>query len=102
MVMGRTVTVEYGKLDRYKRIVGKITLNGTDICLEQIKAGLAWHYKKYMKEQSAADRTIYSAEEEAARERKDGLWSDPYPVPPWDFRRLKDKRPAPVPRGSLF
>ncbi|WP_265947796.1 thermonuclease family protein [Dechloromonas sp. A34] len=41
MVMGRTVTVEYGKLDRYKRIVGKVTLNGVDICLEQIKAGLA-------------------------------------------------------------
>ena len=51
MVKGKTVTVEFKKRDRHQRIVGKITLDGTDICLEQIKAGLAWHYKKYEKEQ---------------------------------------------------
>lgn len=87
IVMGKTVTVEYKKRDRHQRIVGKITLDGTDICLEQIKAGLAWHYKKYEKEQPEADRSIYAAEEEAARERKIGLWSDTYQVAPWDFRK---------------
>jgi hypothetical protein len=24
--------------------------------------------------------------EEQARERRAGLWHDPHPVPPWDFR----------------
>lgn len=87
LVAGQTVTVDYKKRDRYKRIVGKITLNGTDICLEQIRAGLAWHYKKYEKEQPEADRITYAAEEDAARARQIGLWSDPYPVAPWDFRK---------------
>lgn len=91
MVKGKTVTVEYKKRDRHQRIVGKITLNETDICLEQIKAGLAWHYKKYEREQPEADRITYAAEEVAARERKIGLWSDPYQVPPWEFRKLRSK-----------
>jgi len=39
------VTVEYKKLDKYKRKVGKIILEGKDICLLMIQDGFAWHYK---------------------------------------------------------
>jgi len=46
IVAGRQVTVEYQKRNRYGRIVGKVWIDGVDACLEQIKAGLAWHYKK--------------------------------------------------------
>ncbi len=46
MVAGKQVTVEYQKRDRYGRIVGKVLLDGIDVCLEQVKAGFAWHYKK--------------------------------------------------------
>ncbi len=37
--------VEYRKRDRYGRILGKVLLDGIDVCLQQAKAGLAWHYK---------------------------------------------------------
>ncbi len=46
VVAGQQVTVEYQKRDRYGRIVGKVLLDGIDVCLEQVKAGFAWHYKK--------------------------------------------------------
>ncbi len=46
MVAGQQVTVEYQKRDRYGRIVGKVLLDGIDVCLEQVKAGFAWHYTK--------------------------------------------------------
>jgi endonuclease YncB( thermonuclease family) len=46
-VAGRFVVVEYEKRDRYERILGKVLLSGEDMNLEQIRAGLAWHYKKY-------------------------------------------------------
>ena len=49
--------------------------------LEQISAGLAWHYKKYHKEQTPLDRALYSVSEIEAREAKWGLWHDPDPVP---------------------
>ena len=57
--------------------------------LEQVRAGLAWHYKKYQKEQSPEDRALYSAMEVEAREVKRGLWHDPAPVPPWEHRKRK-------------
>jgi len=57
-----------------------------DICHQQIKSGLAWHYKKYQNEQSIRDREAYSASEISAQNQQLGLWSDPRPVAPWDYR----------------
>ncbi len=39
IVAGKQVTVEYKKRDRYGRIVGKVLLDGIDVCLDQVKAG---------------------------------------------------------------
>ncbi len=60
IVAGQQVTVEYQKRDRYGRIVGKVWIDGVDACLEQVKAGCAWHYKKYQHEQSQEDQILYS------------------------------------------
>lgn len=86
LIFGKSVTVQYEKLDRYGRIVGKVKLDGNDECLEQIKAGLAWHYKQFEKEQSADDRLAYAKAENEARSNRRGLWQDSDPTPPWAFR----------------
>ena len=83
---GKSVAVEWSKTDRYGRTIGKITADGVDCGLRQIQDGLAWHYKAYAKEQSATDRAAYSEAESKAATRKAGLWSDPHPTPPWEFR----------------
>lgn len=88
----RDVTVEYKKLDRYGRVIGKVTLGGIDVGLQLVKMGLAWHYVAYAKEQSPEDRAAYSAAEASARSAKRGLWSDPMVVPPWDFRHPHGKQ----------
>ena len=87
MVFRKTVAVEYNKRDKYNRIVGKVLMDRNDINIEQIKRGLAWHYKKYEKEQELADRSIYANEEYIARRDKRGLWAESKPIPPWDFRK---------------
>ena len=87
MVHGKTVQVSFEKSDKYGRILGKVLLDGQDICHQQIRAGLAWHYKKYQNQQPLADRDAYSASETEANNEKLGLWSDPRPVAPWDFRK---------------
>lgn len=89
LVFSKLVTIEYEKLDRYQRQVGKVLVNGTDANLEQVKNGLAWHYKKYQLEQSPEDRQAYSDAEQKARGRGIGLWVEDNPVPPWEFRRKK-------------
>ncbi|MBK6973066.1 MAG: thermonuclease family protein [Sterolibacteriaceae bacterium] len=86
-VFTKTVQVEWDKRDRYGRIVGKVIADGRDVCLSQIEAGLAWHYKKYEMEQPVADRRAYADAEVRARDQKRGLWMDAHPVPPWEWRR---------------
>ena len=86
-VAGQSVAVEWDKVDRYGRKVGKVLLAGMDSNLVQIKRGLAWHNKQYEREQSPADRQSYAAAEAEARAAKLGLWRDAEPTPPWEFRR---------------
>lgn len=87
MVFGKTVVIDFNKRDKYKRIVGKVLLEGKDINLEQIKSGLAWHYKQYENEQELSDRSVYANEEYVARSDGKGLWVDNNPIPPWQFRK---------------
>lgn len=95
LVYGKTVVVVWDKRDRYGRIVGRVLARdcsgltcrySIDAGLEQIKAGLAWHYKQYEKEQAPAERMRYAALEQEARTRREGLWHDAGPVPPWEYR----------------
>ena len=89
LVAGKSVVVDYNKYDRYGRTLGKVLVNGEDVNLEQVESGMAWHYKKYQGEQSPADRVTYSDAELQARRQKLGLWHDPNPMPPWEYRQAK-------------
>lgn len=53
--------------------------------MQQIKRGMAWHYKLYEREQPPEDRVTYAEAERGAREARVGLWQDAQPVPPWEF-----------------
>lgn len=86
-VSGRTALVEWSKIDKYGRKVGRVLMANKDINLEQVRRGLAWHYKQYEREQSMGDRKLYEAAEDAARAERVGLWQDAAPIPPWTFRR---------------
>lgn len=69
-----------GKRDRYERILGTVYIENKNLNQELVKAGLAWHYKKY------SDKQIFADLEQTARENKIGLWADSNPIAPWDFR----------------
>jgi endonuclease YncB( thermonuclease family) len=99
-VMGKEVKVLWSKQDRYGRLVGTVWVAppGTgctgpdcpktlDVNLAQLTVGLAWHFKKYADEQSPQERGQYAYAEEEARARKAGLWSQPDPIPPWQYRQ---------------
>ncbi len=92
LIYGRQVTIEYSKRDNYGHILGKVLLlDGLDVNLEQIKDGMAWHYKQYEDEQLKADRKTYARAEREAREARRGLWADTLPMPPWAWRRTERK-----------
>lgn len=81
-VAGKFVVVEYDRLDRYERILGKVLLGNQDMNLEQIKAGLAMHAMKHLNYQSKVDREKYAAAELDARRNKRGFWADRVPAAP--------------------
>ena len=87
LVHKKQVRIEYDKEDKYGRIVGKVTMEDMDICLQQLVLGMAWHYKKYQSEQSVSDRAVYSDTELKSKSLKLGLWTDDTPMPPWEFRK---------------
>ena len=91
MVYNKQVTVEYQKKDKYGRTLGKVLHNGTDVCLEQIKLGMAWHYKQYKSDQPKEDRETYAQAELEARTKNVGIWKDKNPTPPWEFRKQAKK-----------
>lgn len=88
-VFGKEITALCDKTDQYGREVCKIMLDGKDINLEQIQAGLAWHYKEYQREQSAEDRELYARAEDEARAARRGLWVDANATEPSEFRRAE-------------
>ncbi len=83
LIFGKEVTVITHGRGHYGRIIGTIILNGRDINLEQVKAGMAWVYRKY------CHAPKYYEAEKYAREHKLGLWQDPNPIPPWEWRHHK-------------
>ena len=64
--------------------VGKMNIG-----LEQIRDGLAWHYKKYKFEQKEVDRKSFSDAEIDARSKNLGLWADKDSIAPWKWRKRK-------------
>ena len=89
MVYGKTVEVETKDIDRYGRTVAIVTVGDQSLNEALIKNGLAWVYRKYCKEAFCEDWLNF---EIVARYGKIGLWSEPDPIPPWEFRHGKTKR----------
>lgn len=94
LLLRRTVSVEGQRRDPFGRIVGKVFFDNRDIGLEQIKAGLAWHYTEFADQQPEIDRLAYAHAEQSARTQKLGLWTDEANIAPWVFRhhRFTPKR----------
>jgi endonuclease YncB( thermonuclease family) len=97
MVMGRLVRIEWDEIDRYGRLVGKVWVTPAGInCNQQpcpktldagraqLTVGLAWHYLG--RQQAEEDSLAYEFDETEARARRVGLWSEPDPIAPWDWR----------------
>jgi endonuclease YncB( thermonuclease family) len=80
----KTATLTEKGKDRFGRTLARVTCNGVDVNAEMVKVGMAWVYDKYV-----TDRSLYVLQDEAKAARR-GLWADLHPVPPWEWRHLKD------------
>jgi micrococcal nuclease len=82
MVFGREVTVVSTGRDRYERTLGIVRLmDGSSVNERLVENGWAWHYTRYSNSRRLSEL------ESRARAARRGLWADPRPVAPWDFRK---------------
>jgi endonuclease YncB( thermonuclease family) len=86
LAFGKMVTVDWHKRDVYGRLVGKVEAEGRDVGLAQVRAGLAWWFRKYAHEQSTFERSVYESAEREAQKHNRGLWRSSKPMPPWEWR----------------
>ncbi|MCB9729977.1 MAG: thermonuclease family protein [Deltaproteobacteria bacterium] len=101
---GRRLRVVGAANDRYERRLAEVFVltpaGSTSLNRQLVARGLAWHYLRY------SDDAELARLERQARERHLGLWADPAPVPPWEFRSLErrgSKRPSPrPPEGAII
>jgi micrococcal nuclease len=83
LAFGKEVVVRVNGYDRYDRTIGGVTLpDGKNLNQELVKAGYAWWFRRYAPNDHMLERL-----EKEAREARRGLWADPNPIPPWEYRR---------------
>lgn len=80
LIFEKEVDLAWVDEDIYGRKIGIITVNNININEEMIRAGFAWHNKEqdYNPE--------WAKLETEAKIAKRGLWSQPNPIPPWEWR----------------
>ena len=86
------VTLRNLAVDVQGRTVADVECQGKDAAAEQLRAGMAWYDPKVgLGYEALAD--IQLRAQAAGR----GLWAQPSPLPPWDWRATR----KPIPKGPL-
>ena len=80
LVGKKLVELAWKSLDRYGRPIAQVSVDGLDVNAEQVRRGFAWVYRRYSKDEALL------ALEAQAKAWGLGLWADPHPIPPWDWR----------------
>lgn len=86
LIWGKTLSVRMSDTDQYGRTLGTVYLGDLNINQAIVERGYAWAYKQYLLTQ---DRDKYLQLEQSARSAKRGLWADPAPIYPSDFRHSR-------------
>lgn len=86
-VLHKQVRIDKRDVDRYGRIVAIVYSENGDILNEKlVENGHAWVYEKYC-DIDACD--AWKEKQRSAMVSKKGLWQDPSPIAPWDYRKSK-------------
>ena len=82
LIVGRSFRVIIYGLDEEKREIARVFVNELDVNIEMLRAGLAWYDGNEFE-----DSRSFKLYEKAARDEKIGLWNDPDPIHPSEFKR---------------
>lgn len=79
---GRKLRLLTKGTDQYDRILAVVYADASNVNMQMVIEGMAWHYAYY-----APDEKNLEAAQRAAKLSRKGLWQDPSPVNPYEFRK---------------
>lgn len=82
--VGRNVDVEEMDTDRYNRVVGLVTTEGTTVNKALLQQGQAWYNSRFCKARFCRE---WKKVAQNAKKEKAGLWARPNPEAPWNWRK---------------
>jgi micrococcal nuclease len=88
LALRQQLVVHVHDRDRYGRDLATLEAGGRDLNRQLVAEGLAWHFTRY------SDDAGLAAAEAEARAAGRGLWADPGPVAPWEWRKGEAERKA--------
>lgn len=97
---GKPVEIAVHGTDGEGRVFGRVVVDGRDVALALIDAGLAWCDPADDRLLADSLRSEYAGACAKARSQRMGLWQDAHPVPPWEYRRLPEFDGPAFPKGS--
>lgn len=78
----KRATIDTQGEDRFGRTLARVSCAGVNANAAQVRRGMAWVFVRYAPKGSP----LFAFQAEA-RNAKRGLWSDPAPVAPWEYRK---------------
>lgn len=82
LLLHKTVRVTPLGIDKFGRLVARLTFNDLDVNADQVRRGMAWEYSLHHR-----NRAYVLLQREAHQSRR-GLWQQSHPLPPWRWRKL--------------
>lgn len=94
LLQRESLRVTIHKKDVYGRWLASIYVDHQDLGETLIAEGMAWFFRRYQSDLSREQRRAYDEAERSAQQARRGLWQEPAPQPPWEFRQNKRQPPA--------
>jgi endonuclease YncB( thermonuclease family) len=91
----KPVDIIVDAVDKEARVHGRVAVDGRDVGLVLLEAGLAWCDPSDEGHLPPTVRALYRQACEKARSQRQGLWQDANPSPPWEYRKIPQFDPLP-------
>lgn len=80
LVFKQPVTLKISGYDKYQRLLAEVYLQDKNVNLTLVEQGMAWAYRQSL--------PMYEQAQQQAQKKKIGLWRDPNPINPADWRKM--------------
>jgi len=89
LILGKEICFYLNQIDDNENLwIGDAYGGQMNVGRQMVRDGVAWYNDSNNSLLDELDQRLFLESEQAARTERRGIWQDPTPVAPWDYRRL--------------